>query len=174
MAIKLNNKFSNFINKNKPKNIPKFEISDNNTNLGQLPISQRILILYNFVFLSIISFMVIVDWDSIWQLPKASIFIFGVSVFLFIASILWIFGFIKHTVSLNLGDIILFILGLAILIITLFHPDTTAFAFLRGGGWFNSSITNTATVSGVFTLILNDTPSSPYYTAFVGFRCVLR
>jgi formylglycine-generating enzyme required for sulfatase activity len=44
--------------------------------------------------------------------------------------------------------------------------NNTSFAFLRGGYWSNS------TIAGVFTLALNNTPSSTYNT--VGFRCVVR
>ena len=127
MAIKFNNKFSNFKRQDKSNPNDVTQSSQKDSILDQLSLAQWTLVVYNLAFLSVVSFVVVVDWDSIWQLPKASIFIFGVSIFLFIASILWIFGFIKHTVSINLGDIILFILGLAILIITLLHPDTTAF-----------------------------------------------
>lgn len=127
MAIKLNNKFSHF--KRQDKSNPNYvaQSSKKGSILDQLSLSQWILVVYNLAFLSVVSFMVVVDWDSIWQLPKSSIFIFGVTLFLFIASILWIFGFIKHSVSINLGDIIIFILGIIILIITLLNPDKTAF-----------------------------------------------
>lgn len=127
MAIKFNNKFSNFKRQDKSKINNSVDKLAKYSQVFQLPISQWILVIYNFIFLSVVSFMVVVDWDSIWQLPKSSIFIFGVTLFLFIASILWIFGFIKHSVSINLGDIIIFILGIIILIITLLNPDKTAF-----------------------------------------------
>lgn len=127
MAIKLNNKFSNFKRQDKSKINNSVDKLAKYSQVFQLPISQWILVVYNLAFLSVVSFVVVVDWDSIWQLPKSSIFIFGVTLFLFIASILWIFGFIKHLVSINLGDIIIFILGIIILIITLLNPDKTAF-----------------------------------------------
>ena len=45
--------------------------------------------------------------------------------------------------------------------------NNTSYAFIRGGGWGG------ATIAGVFTLILDGTPSNPY-SNIVGFRCVLR
>lgn len=124
-----NNTISNIINKDKSDithnlvdKYPKKE-----SKILSLPISQWILVLYNFLFLSIVSFIVVFDWGSTLQLPKSGAFILGITLFLFLASMLWIFGFIKHSVNINLGDIIIVIFGILVLIITLLNPDKTAF-----------------------------------------------
>jgi tetratricopeptide (TPR) repeat protein len=82
---------------------------------------------YIITFLGILSGIVFVDWGNIWQLPKSITFIFGVSGFLVLSSILWIFGFIKHSVKFGLGDIILIIWGVAILILSFLNPNIITF-----------------------------------------------
>ena len=69
----------------------------------------------------------VIDWANIWQLPKSIVFIFGLSGLLVGISIFWIFGGIKHNVSINLGDIMFVFLGLSILIISFINPNQIAF-----------------------------------------------
>lgn len=89
--------------------------------------AQWILLIYTTIFLAVLSCIVFINWSNIWQLPKTMIFIFGVSGFLILASILWIFGGIKHIVRISLGDIMFVFLGLSILIISFINPNQIAF-----------------------------------------------
>ena len=86
-------------------------ISNKNSN-NKLSKAQWLLLCYTTIFLAILSSIVFINWDNTWQLPKTILLIFGVSGFLIISSTLWIFGYIKHTVRITLGDIILAVLGL--------------------------------------------------------------
>jgi tetratricopeptide (TPR) repeat protein len=88
---------------------------------------QWLLVGYIVVLLSIISGLFVLDWSNIWQLPKSIAFALGITGFLIIVSILWIFGFIKHSVKINLGDIILTVIGLTIVIISFLNPNQIAF-----------------------------------------------
>ncbi len=84
--------------------------------------SQWILVLYNIISFAVLSAIIVLDWSSIWQLPKSMVFVFGVTGFLILASIFWIFGLIKHSVAITLGDILLIISGLAVFGITFINP----------------------------------------------------
>lgn len=123
-----------------PKSIQKEKFSDEKNVLKQNPdiISEKtqndklskpqwILLIYTTIFLAILSAIVVIDWANIWQLPKSIGFVFGVAGLLILSSVLWIFGGIKHIVSINLGDIILFIFGLVVLIISFVNPNQIAF-----------------------------------------------
>lgn len=105
---------------------------------------QWILVIYIFLFLSLVVGAIFLDWSSIWQLPKSIIFIFGVTGFLLLTSILWIFGQISHRVAITLGDFLFILTGLAIISITFINPNQIAF-------WGN-----TARIfdSGIFTIFL--------------------
>jgi tetratricopeptide (TPR) repeat protein len=89
--------------------------------------SQWILVLYNIISFAVISAVIVLDWSSVWQLPKAIVFVFGVTGFLLLASIFWIFGLIKHSVAITLGDILFIISGLAVFGITFINPNRLAF-----------------------------------------------
>lgn len=134
---KIQSKVVEFYN---PKSIQKEKFSDEKNVLKQNPdiISdqthnyklskpQWILLIYTTIFLAILSAIVVIDWDNIWQLPKSILFVFGVAGLLILSSVLWIFGGIKHIVSINLGDIILGIFGLVVLIISFVNPNQIAF-----------------------------------------------
>lgn len=123
-----------------PKSIQKEKFSDEKNVLKQNPdiISEKnqndklskpqwILLIYTTIFLSILSAIVVIDWANIWQLPKSIGFVFGIAGLLILSSVLWIFGGIKHIVRINLGDIILFIFGLVVLIISFVNPNQIAF-----------------------------------------------
>jgi tetratricopeptide (TPR) repeat protein len=88
---------------------------------------QWILTGYIIIFLGVLSGIFFVEWGNIWQLPKSITFIFGVSGFLVLSSILWIFGLIKHSVKFGLGDIILIIWGITILSLSLLNPNIITF-----------------------------------------------
>lgn len=89
--------------------------------------SQWILVLYNLIFFSVISAAIFLDWASIWQLPKVILFIVGVTGFLVLSSLLWIFGLIKNIVAITLGDILFIITGLMVVGITFLNPNRIAF-----------------------------------------------
>lgn len=101
-------------------------ISEKNQN-DKLSKPQWILLIYTMIFLAILSAIVVIDWANIWQLSKSIGFVFGVAGLLILSSVLWIFGGIKHIVRINLGDIILFIFGLFVLIISFVNPNQIAF-----------------------------------------------
>jgi len=101
-------------------------ISEKNQN-DKLSKPQWILLIYTMIFLAILSAIVVIDWANIWQLSKSIGFVFGVAGLLILSSVLWIFGGIKHIVRINLGDIILFIFGLVVLIISFVNPNQIAF-----------------------------------------------
>jgi tetratricopeptide (TPR) repeat protein len=89
--------------------------------------SQWVLVLYNIIFFAVLSAIIILDWSSVWQLPKAVTFILGVTGFLILASIFWIFGLIKHSVAITLGDILFTIAGISAATITFLNPNRIAF-----------------------------------------------
>lgn len=123
MVIDLrNNNNDNVGLSNKKKNQINSYILNNKFNLYQWILSGYIII-----FLSVLSGVVFVAWDNIWQLPKATIFTFGVTGLLVLASIFWIFGFIKHSIKINLGDIIIILFGIIILVLSFLNPNITAF-----------------------------------------------
>jgi tetratricopeptide (TPR) repeat protein len=132
MAIDLRNKQS-INNSTKDNNFSKDKKTDNIDNKVANNItykfiqSNTILYLYNIIFLAIISFFFISDWNSVWQLPKSVAFIFGVTGFLVIASIFWIFGLIKNTIKITLGDLIFIILGVSIVFVSFLNPNQIAF-----------------------------------------------
>ena len=103
------------------------DIISEKTQNDKLSKPQWILLIYTIVFLAILSAIVVIDWANIWQLPKSIGFVFGVAGLLILSSVLWIFGGIKHIVRINLGDIILFIFGLVVLIISFVNPNQIAF-----------------------------------------------
>jgi|694.fasta_scaffold02072_14 tetratricopeptide (TPR) repeat protein len=86
-----------------------------------------ILIFYSIIFLSTITLLVVPDWNSIWYLPKSISFIYGVLALLFLSSILWIFGMIKNTVNITIGDVLFVALGFSIVTISLLNPNQIAF-----------------------------------------------
>lgn len=116
-------KFSDKKNLNKQKSDIVFEKSKNDKSSKP----QWILLIYTTIFLAVLSVFVVVDWANIWQLPKSIVFIFGLSGLLVGISIFWIFGGIKHNVSINLGDIMFVFLGLSILIISFINPNQITF-----------------------------------------------
>ncbi len=73
------------------------------------------------------SFAVVPMWDSAWQFPKSMIMIVGTTLLLILSSILWIFGFIGHKVSINALDIGVSILGFGIGVLSLLNPNEIAF-----------------------------------------------
>ena len=89
--------------------------------------TQWILVIYNFVFLTLVAGAIFLDWASIFQLPKSIVFTLGVTGFLVSASILWIFGQIRHSISITLGDLLFILIGLAIIGITFANPNRIAF-----------------------------------------------
>lgn len=116
-------KFSDKKNLNKQKS----DIISEKTHNYKSSKPQLILLIYTTIFLAVLSVFVVVDWANIWQLPKSIVFIFGLSGLLVGISIFWIFGGIKHNVSINLGDIMFVFLGLSILIISFINPNQIAF-----------------------------------------------
>lgn len=91
------------------------------------PDHEHISIILNLIFLSTLSFIVFLDWGSIWQLPKSIVLVIGTMVFLVLFSILWIFGKIKNKVYINLGDIIIVFFGIIICLISFFNPNKISF-----------------------------------------------
>ena len=116
-------KFSDKKNLNKQKS----DIISEPDITNKLSPAQWILLIYTTIFLAVLSAFVVIDWANIWQLPKSIVFIFGLSGLLVGISIFWIFGGIKHNVSINLGDIMFVFLGLSILIISFINPNQIAF-----------------------------------------------
>jgi len=116
-------KFSDKKNLNKQKS----DIISEPDITNKLSPAQWILLIYTTIFLAVLSVFVVVDWANIWQLPKSIVFVFGLSGLLVGISIFWIFGGIKHNVSINLGDIMFVFLGLSILIISFINPNQIAF-----------------------------------------------
>jgi len=111
------------------------EVEKNIKNINQvsqiqapfLSITQWGLVGYNVVFIALIIGAVLFNWASIWQLPKSLISILWVTGFLFLTSTLWIFGQIRHRVTITLGDILFILAGLALVVITFINPNRIAF-----------------------------------------------
>lgn len=120
------------------------DIISEKTQNDKLSKPQWILLIYTTIFLAILSAIVVIDWDNIWQLPKSIGFVFGVTTLLILASVLWIFGHIGHRVAINLGDILFILTGLAVGIITFINPNRIAF-------WGS---TNRLFDSGIFVIFL--------------------
>lgn len=90
-------------------------------------LSQWILLLYFGVFFILLIMGYINNWTSPWQLPKTLGLILGGTGALILSITLWIFGNIKHTVKISLLDILLGILGVAIVVLSLVNPNQIAF-----------------------------------------------
>jgi tetratricopeptide (TPR) repeat protein len=90
-------------------------------------LSQWILLLYFGVFFILLIIGYINNWTSPWQLPKTLGLILGGTGALILSITLWIFGNIKHTVKISLLDILLGILGVAIVVLSLVNPNQIAF-----------------------------------------------
>lgn len=86
-----------------------------------------VIIFYTSVLLIGVIGIYLNDWGSVWQLPKSLLFIGGVMGLLFFTSGIWIFGVVRHKVSLTLLDIGIMLGGLIIGIISLLQPNDTAF-----------------------------------------------
>jgi tetratricopeptide (TPR) repeat protein len=127
ISVKLEKKV--ILEQSKPK------VEKTTKNINQVPqiqapllsITQWILVIYSIIFLALIISAISLEWSSIWQIPKSLIFILGVTGFLFLTSVLWIFGQIRHIVAITLGDILFILTGLAVVIITFINPNRIAF-----------------------------------------------
>jgi tetratricopeptide (TPR) repeat protein len=88
---------------------------------------QWVFVIYIVILLLSILGIYIPNWGSIWQLPKSIVLILGTIVLLFIVSMAWIFGRVKHTVQFTLLDICMIWLGIGMGIISFLHPSQIAF-----------------------------------------------
>lgn len=86
-----------------------------------------VIILYINVLLIAVAGIHMNVWGSVWQLPKSLLFIGGVMGLLLMTAGIWIFGAVRHKVSLTLLDIGMILGGISIGSISLLQANDTAF-----------------------------------------------